>query len=178
MAGSILRSAPPYVAQRNVNSCWAAVLEMWFCAELGYQYWTQAQLINSAGDFTIGPSGINLDGMQQVINDATSIGTIQMYTKVVQSPSDVPQVPLILDEVGFVFLAFTRQDGLGGHVNLLIGSDGSSTYDAVDPNPGIMQTTRDQSFYFSKFPGLVGWRMTSSMPSVLNWTGRPPWDYL
>lgn len=134
MAGTMLfRKSPPFVGQINVNSCWAAALEMWFNGELGYG-WTQTQLLNSAGDFSIGPGGINLSGLQQVIDDATGISTIKMYTQVVQSSSDVPKIADIISEVGYLYLAYTRPDGLGGHVNVLTGFSGNS-YAAMDPDP-------------------------------------------
>jgi hypothetical protein len=173
----IYRHPPTYVPQISQNSCWAASLEMWFKAELGYIKWTQQQLRNSAGDFTVGRGGINLSGLQDIIDDSTKVGTIKMYTRVANSSSEVPQIADILNEVGYVYLAFSRPDGAGGHVNVLTGYDGASSYAATDPDPGVVRTMRTHQFYFSKFPALIAWRLTPGMVG-LDWTGRAPWDYL
>ncbi len=170
-----LRRRPPFVAQSHANTCWAASLETWFRAEVGYG-WTQAQLIKSAGDFTLGPGGINLSGLQQVIDDATRVSTIKMFTRVVERDQDVPKVSLIIREVGYVYVAFSRPDGRGGHANVLFGFEGNS-YAAMDPDPSVREVTRPHRFYFTRFPALVAWRSTSAMIG-LGYTGRPPWDYL
>jgi hypothetical protein len=177
MAMMIYRHPPTFVAQTGQNSCWAASLEMWFKAELGYTKWTQQQLRNSAGAFTIGRGGINLSGLQDIIDDSTNVGTIKMFTKVVNSSSEVPKIADILNEVGYVYLAFMRPNGAGGHVNVLTGYDGGIVYAATDPDPGVMNTNRSHNYYFSKFPAFVGWRLTPGMIGY-GWTGRAPWDYL
>ena len=169
------RKRPPYVEQVRANSCWAAALEMWQRVEQGYGY-SQDQLLNSAGDFTVGPSGINLTGLQQIINDVSDLSTTRMYTAVAESADQVPQVAKIIQEVGHVYIAYSRPDGRGGHVNVLFGYAGSS-YSAVDPDPGIRQATRSHGYYFTRFPALVGWRETPASPG-LDYTGRAPWDYL
>lgn len=169
------RSRPPFVAQISRNSCWAASLETWFLGEQGFG-WNQEQLINMAGDFTLGPGGINLGGLQQVINDSNNTSTIEIFTQVVERTQDIPQLKLILREVGYVYLAFSRPDGQGGHVNILSGFSGSS-FDAVDPDPDVVAVTRPHHFYFTNFPALVGWRRTPADISI-GWTGRAPWDYL
>jgi Papain-like cysteine protease AvrRpt2 len=176
MGVAIFHHPPPYVAQTSQNSCWAASLDMWFKAELGYTKWTQLQLRNSAEAFTVSPSGINLMGLQHIIDDSTKVGTIQMRTKVVNSASEVPKIPLILTEVGYVYIAFQHPDGRGGHVNVLSGWDGDSTFAATDPDPGVRNTDRTNQFYFTRFPAFVAWRQTSSMIG-LDYTGRAPWDY-
>jgi hypothetical protein len=102
--------------------------------------------------------------------------SIKMYSKVVNSASEVPKVGDILNEVGYVYLAFTHPSGSGGHVNVLTAFDGNSSFAATDPDPSVMRTTRTLQFYFSKFPAFVGWRLTPSMVG-LGWTGRAPWDY-
>jgi hypothetical protein len=149
---------------------------MWFRAELGYQYWTQRQLVNSAGAFTMGWGGINLSGLQDVISDSTAVGTIQMYTKVFNSAADVPDIGDLLLHVGYVYVAFMATKGGGGHVNLLMGYNGLNTYLAADPDPGVGMTGRDHEVYFSFFPGMVGWRLTPSLPG-LGYTGKAPWEY-
>jgi hypothetical protein len=176
MANAILRPFPPYVAQASQNSCWAACLEMWFTGELGYPKMTQAQLRGLAGAFAVGRGGIDITRLPEVIDDATKIGTIKMYTKEVKSATDIPRIGDILNEVGYVYLAFSHPSGLGGHVNLLTGFDGVSTYAVTDPDPGVMRTSRTHQFFFSKFPSFVGWRLTPGMIG-LGWTGHAPWDY-
>jgi hypothetical protein len=176
MANFIFLPPPPFVPQTSQNSCWAASLEMWFKAETGFIRWTQQQLRYSAGDFAVGRGGINLSGLQDIISDSTAVGANKMFVKLVNTPADVPGIADVLNEVGYVYIAFTRPDGAGGHVNVLSGYDAKSSYYATDPDPAVIRTLRSHQFYFSKFPALVAWRLTSSMIG-LDYSGRPPWEY-
>jgi hypothetical protein len=99
-----------------------------------------------------------------------------MFTRVVERDQDVPKVSLIIREVGYVYLAFSSPERRGGHVNVLFGFNGNS-YAAIDPDPSIRQIMRPHRYYFTRFPALVAWRSTSAMIG-LDYTGRPPWDYL
>ncbi|HVM99073.1 MAG TPA: papain-like cysteine protease family protein [Caulobacteraceae bacterium] len=167
------RKPPRFVAQNRPNDCWAACLEMWVQGERGYSY-SQDYYLSGAGDFDIGAGGIDSDALGSVIDGCLANGTLSMYWTKVGRAADVPYIYLILKEVGYVYVAFSRPGG-GGHANVIFGGDGK-TFDAVDPDSRIRSQTRPFSFYFSAFPAIVGWRMTSAMPGI-DYTGRAPWDY-
>jgi hypothetical protein len=175
-AKMLFRKRPPFVAQVRQNSCWAAALETWLRAELGYG-WSQNQILNSAPDFSVGPAGIALNGLKQAIADVTELLTVKMFTHIIERPQDIPQVANVISEVGYVYLAFSRPNGSGGHVNVLYGFSGNS-YTAIDPDPQIGEVTRSHGFYFTRFPALVGWRSTSGLIGLDSPNGKGPWDYL
>jgi hypothetical protein len=165
---------PPYEAQTRPNSCWAACLKMWLMGEISTSY-SQSQIIGAAGAFDVGPGGIDVDGLGSTIDSILSALTISMMWTKVQRRDDVPYIVPILDEVGYVYLAFQRSTGGGGHVHVLYGYN-ENGYLALDPDPKVGPVLTSERQYFGKFPAFVGWRMTSSTPGY-GYTGRPPWDY-
>lgn len=164
-----LRARPPFVAQVSNNTCWAAAFEMWQFAELGHG-WRQGQLIASAPDFSVGPSGIQSFGLKQVVNEACFLLPIKMAWVDVGKVDEVPDIGNLIRTLGYVYLAFTRPDGRGKHVNILFGvgsKDGKNIYDFADPDPSVKFGVRSHDFYFARFPALVGWRVNKTLVDYL-----------
>lgn len=83
---------------------------------------------------------------------------------------EVPDIGNLIRTVGYVYLAFTRPDGRGKHVNILFGvgsKDGKNIYDFSDPDPSVKLGIRSHDFYFARFPALVGWRVNKTLVDYL-----------
>lgn len=163
---------PRYVAQTQPNSCWAACLEMWMDGEIGAA-WSQQQILNSAGDFTCGPGGIDIDALGSTIDRLLKSTTLSMEWRKVDTADKLPYVGLILNEVGNIYVAYRREQG--GHANVIYDYNGKG-YAALDPDPKVGARIKTHDTFFSAFPCFVGWRHTSAMFGT-DYTGRPPWDY-
>jgi hypothetical protein len=140
---------------------------MWRRAEAGSTF-TQEAYINSAPNLEVGPGGIQPSGLKTIIEDDNNIALKKMVFIEVNKKEDIPRMQRILTEVGYIFICFTRADGAGGHANVLFGvtrrdfvSD-PLIFDALDPDPRVRTTSRPLGFYFTKFPGLVGWLRTDN----------------
>jgi hypothetical protein len=168
-----MASRPPYIPQLRDNTCWAACLQMWMAGEIG-TYFSQGQIVQAAGDFVIGPGGIDIDALGATIDRVLSLSTVTMEWRKVDDATKLPYIGLILKEVGNVYVGYRTKEG-GGHVNIIYGSS-SSGYEALDPNPAVQAVVRSHQYYFSTFSCFVGWRRTSAMIG-LDYTGRPPWQY-
>ncbi len=164
----LLTHAPPdYEAQIRPNSCWAACLVMWRRAEVASTF-TQVAYINSAPNLEVGPGGLQISGLKTVISDDNGLALKRMVFVEVNKKEDIPRMQRILSEIGYIFVAFTRPAGGGGHANVLFGyarrdfvSD-TLVFDALDPDPAVRTTTVPFSGYFTRFPALVGWRETGN----------------
>jgi len=166
-------SMPSYVRQFYPNSCWAACLEMWMGAEAGYA-WTQQQIVDSAGDFTVGPGGIDVDALGPTIDRLLNGLTLSMEWRKVDKNEQLPYIETILEEVGSVYIGYRRPTG-GGHVNVIYAYT-SSGYLVMDPDPKVGPSAKTRKSFFSAYPCFVGWRHTPAMYGY-GYTGRPPWDY-
>jgi hypothetical protein len=156
---------PAYEPQILANSCWAACLVMWHRSQ-GLGSITQHDFIASAPTVQVGPDGINLEGLQTVIDDANAVSLVKMGTLRVDGSGDIPNLRRLMftrAANGHIYLAFARASGLGGHCHVLFGfavDDFANglTFDALDPDPGVGLTRTTQGTYFSRFPALAGFR--------------------
>src|SRR5258708_18228507 len=117
----LLTHAPPaYEAQIRPNSCCAACLVMSRRAEVASTF-TQVAYINSAPNLEVGPGGLQISGLKTVISDDNGLALKRMVFVEVNKKEDIPRMQRILSEIGYIFVAFTRPAGGGGHANVLFG---------------------------------------------------------
>jgi hypothetical protein len=156
---------PAYEAQILANSCWAACLVMWHRSQ-GLGSFTQQAFIATAPTLQIGPGGIDIDGLQTVVDDTNAVSLVKMGTLRVNSKDDVPNLRALMfsrGANGHIYLAFPRASSPGGHCHLLFGFTvddfgNGLIFDALDPDRNVGQTRTTMGTYFSKFPALVGFR--------------------
>lgn len=160
-----LLQAPAFERQIQPNSCWAACLVMWRRAQ-GLGSFTQQAFIASAPNLQVGPGGVDINGLQTVIDDDNSIALVKMDTLRIENKEDVPNLRRLMfagGSNGHIYLAFQRAGGNGGHCHVLFGYTvddfgNGLIFDALDPDPAVGQTRTTMGTYFSKFPALVGFR--------------------
>ena len=157
--------APTYEKQILANTCWAACLVMWRRSQ-GLGSPTQQAFINTAPNLQVGPGGLDINGLQTVIDDDKAVSLVKMATLRVENKDDVPNLRSIMfkrGDNGHIYLAFQRASGSGGHCHVLFGYTfddfgNGLILDALDPDAGIGQTRTTLGTYFSKFPALIGFR--------------------
>lgn len=162
---TVFLKAPDYEKQILANSCWAACLVMWRRSQ-GLGSPTQQAFIATAPNLQVGPGGLDIDGLQSVIDDDNSLSLAKMDTLRVESKDDIPNLRSIMakrGDKGHIYLAFKRASGNGGHCHVLFGYTfddfvNGLIFDALDPDPNVGQTRTTLGTYFSKFPALVGFR--------------------
>jgi len=162
---SNLLRAPAYEKQILANTCWAACLVMWRRSQ-GLGSATQTAFINTAPNLQVGPGGLDIDGLQSVINDDNALSIVKMQTLRVNNKDEVPNLRNIMfkrGENGHIYLAFQRATVSGGHCHVLFGYTvddfaNGLILDALDPDSTVGRTRSTRGTYFSKFPALVGFR--------------------